>query len=44
LLVLMRQTLGPQIRENPAIWECLDACYRNDPCLERVYRIATRAG
>ena len=43
ILKLMREGLGPQIRQKPALWNQLPACYQNDPCLQRVHRFATRA-
>ncbi len=42
ILKLMREGLGPQIRQKPAFWNQLPACYQNDPCLQRVHRFATR--
>ena len=42
LLKLMREGLGPQIRQKPAFWNQLPACYQNDPCLQRVHRFAAR--
>jgi hypothetical protein len=43
LLKLMREGIGPQIRQNPALWNQLPACYQNDSCLQRVYRFATHS-
>ncbi|MCX6839779.1 MAG: hypothetical protein NTX35_18510 [Verrucomicrobia bacterium] len=43
LLKLMREGIGPQIRQNPALWKQLPACYQNDSCLQRVYRFATHS-
>jgi hypothetical protein len=41
LLKLMREGLGPQIRQSPALWGQLPSCYRDDPALQRVHRFAT---
>jgi hypothetical protein len=43
LLKIMREGIGPQIRQNPTLWNQLPVCYQNDPCLQRVHRFATRA-
>lgn len=43
ILKLMREGIGPQIRQHPTLWNQLSACYRNDPCLQRVHRFATRS-
>jgi hypothetical protein len=42
VLTLLRNELGPHISKTPSIWDGLPACYREDPCLQRVYQIATR--
>ncbi len=42
VLAVMRQSLGPQIRLSAVLWDQLPECYRQDPCLQRVYSIATR--
>jgi hypothetical protein len=41
LLKFMREGLGPQIRQSPALWSQLPSCYRDDPALQRVHRFAT---
>jgi hypothetical protein len=41
LLKLMREGLGPQIRQSPTLWSQLPSCYRDDPALQRVHRFAT---
>ena len=42
VLEAMRNGLGPQLCQKAPMWEELPECYRNDPCLQRVHRIATR--
>lgn len=44
LLASLRGNLGPEIRSNPLLWETLHETIRADECLQRVHRIATRAG
>jgi hypothetical protein len=42
LLAALRETIGPLVRKNPGIWMQLPAIVREDECLQRVFRIATR--
>jgi hypothetical protein len=42
LLAALRETIGPVVRKNPGIWMQLPAIVREDECLQRVFRIATR--
>jgi hypothetical protein len=37
----LREGLGPQIRQQPALWSQLPSCYRDDPALQRVHHFAT---
>jgi hypothetical protein len=42
LLAALRESVGPLVRKNPGIWTQLPAIIREDECLQRVFRIATR--
>ena len=42
LLGALRESVGPLVRKNPGIWTQLPAIIREDECLQRVFRIATR--
>jgi hypothetical protein len=42
LLAALRESVGPLVRKNPGIWMQLPAIIREDECLQRVFRIATR--
>jgi len=42
LLAALRETIGPLVRKNPGIWMQLPVIVREDECLQRVFRIATR--
>jgi hypothetical protein len=43
VLEAMRNGLGPRLCQKASMWEELPECYRSDPCLQRVHRIATRS-
>ena len=43
VLKVMREGLGPEIRRAPNLWKDLPEGYRQDECLQRVHRFATRA-
>jgi hypothetical protein len=43
ILTTMRVTLGPQIRQNIALWNELPDCYRQDPALQRVRNFACKS-
>jgi hypothetical protein len=42
VLKVMREGLGPEIRRAPGLWKDLPEGYRQDECLQRVHRYATR--
>jgi hypothetical protein len=42
VLKVMREGLGPELRRAPGLWARLPEDYRQDECLQRVHRYATR--